>query len=441
MMAMTTTTHHLIMRKALLLLLLLTTMALTSVAFTHISILRTVQEPVQSRAFFSSQRQMSSMAVELNLEEQFYLTELAMDCSSISVRDSNKSIQRTRNGSNSLVGDSATIRSSNSESSTRRPSNELERRQRLLPEPDDMQKYTAAATAFEGRQVDSSEEAEEEAYQVATDLLNALIDPRRTPNKILKIQSLMNRLTTSKENHPYDPVDCLFGPYLYCTLFSYNPGNPTAEPPLWEKVLNSRLKQGNIKGQQCENAAATSTSASASADSSSSSCATGSVINYNEIWGPAVHVRAKGVLEPTMETDGTRRRKKTILPSNQLVLDHDHDNWFGRRRTIRSCPDVYKVKVTEASVHVDLWGAKLGVHLPIKEEKMLVVLYADPRLRILLNSQSIIATQVRSDLCLPVLCSKQPMDLCCSKTTPAPALAPAYTQPAYTQQFFFADAF
>jgi len=204
-----------------------------------------------------------------------------------------------------------------------------------------------------------------------TDAANELLDlvlsssPKKK-NKI-RIESLVDTLTSG--SNVYNPEESLYGP-LYCTVYSFTPSNPSAPEPLWERIS---LKDDNIKGQQYYGA--------------------DNVINYSEIWGPLIHLRAQGTFEP---------KKKMKNAKNANVLASLFQAPAGK---LRSCPDDFTVHITSGSV----WVFGKSFQIPISGEGCLRVLYADPRLRLFVSPQNtdgdweregLVVVQVRSDLIL-----------------------------------------
>jgi hypothetical protein len=247
------------------------------------------------------------------------------------------------------------------------------------------------------------QEAMREPYSVATLLLGTLLERRSQDadfsfdaltsrlipsyklmreNQQARIESLIKDLT--KFDNTYDPVESLLGP-LYLSLYWYTPNVPEAADPLWERVS---LKEGNIKGQQYF----------LTRDFSEG------VINYSEIWGPSFHIRAKGAFAPISESEKSRKSFFDKMRSERKVDER-----------LRSCPDVYQVNATGVSLNILGWS----IQLPIEGSSSLVVLYADPRIRVFvspLESQSVVGNweeaglvvvQVRSDLVI----GENPVDL------------------------------
>ena len=196
-----------------------------------------------------------------------------------------------------------------------------------------------------------------------------------------------------KPHHTYDVTQSLLGSGFYCTLYWYTPNMENAPAPLWEALS---LKDDNIKGQQYyerndfEEA----------------------VINYSEIWGRLLYITAEGTFQPILSSydddfvnesnDGWFQKKSSSQSSSSAPVQNS--------RRLRTCPDVFRVDATKGTFHV--LGGLLQFDLPIQGSSNLVVLYADPRIRIFvspLESKSavgnweeagLVVVQCRSDLVL-----------------------------------------
>ena len=192
----------------------------------------------------------------------------------------------------------------------------------------------------------------------------------------------------------YDPSESLFGSGFYCTLYFYYPNTSTAaggngngnnskppEDPIWEKTS---LKPSNIKGQQYY----------VRNDFQQS------VINYSEVWGSDVTIKAEGVLTPIDDDDDDDehdKAKTTNVSTNNAKEDS---------RTLRRLPDVFRVDATKISA--SFFG--LTLDFSIQGSANLVVLYADPRIRIFVSplpsetvvgnweQAGLVVVQVRGDL-------------------------------------------
>ncbi len=246
-----------------------------------------------------------------------------------------------------------------------------------------------------------------ELYDTATQLLDQLLEKRnqdiespleslirrKSPKFLLEqkndIEALIEKLTfptlntqqppkksfleklkqPRSKSYYYDPSASLFGDF-YCTLYFYYPNiAPNSKPPedpIWEQTS---LKASNIKGQQYY----------VRNDFQQS------VINYSEVWGPSVTILAEGVLTPLKE-----------MPKEDS-------------RSLRKLPDVFKVDATKISASV--FGVELNFN--IEGSANLVVLYADPRIRVFVSplasetvvgnweEAGLVVVQVRGDLVPP----------------------------------------
>ena len=280
---------------------------------------------------------------------------------------------------------------------------------------------------------ESTDTATTERYDTATELLELLLEQRNedieppfeawfrrnTPSyerlreeRSKKIEALIERLTlpTLGETQPaptgfvdrlwpqqkqasfyYDPESSLFGSGFYCTLYFYYPNTAASssgngkppEDPIWEKTS---LKASNIKGQQYY----------VRNDFQQS------VINYSEVWGPAVTIKAEGILTPIGDGDNDEAADRPgrigfAGPSIQTKEDS---------RTLRRLPDVFRVDATKISASI--FGVSLD--FDIQGSANLVVLYADPRIRIFVSplpsetvvgnweEAGLVVAQVRGDL-------------------------------------------
>ena len=254
---------------------------------------------------------------------------------------------------------------------------------------------------------DVVDNATTELYNTATELLDTLLEKRnqdiesplesllrrKSPEFLLEqkndIEGLIEKLTfptlntrqppkqsfweklkqPQSKSYYYDPSESLFGDF-YCTLYFYYPNiAPDCKPPedpIWEQTS---LKASNIKGQQYY----------VRNDFQQS------VINYSEVWGPSVTISAEGVLTPLKET-----------PKEDS-------------RNLRTLPDVFKVDATKISASI--FGVELNFN--IEGSANLVVLYADPRIRVFVSplasetvvgnweEAGLVVVQVRGDLVPP----------------------------------------
>jgi len=204
-------------------------------------------------------------------------------------------------------------------------------------------------------------------------------EPEQPPKPKWGALNLFSFFPGPKPSHSYgyDPNECLFGNNFYCTLYFYYPNIPAdgtpPEDPIWEQTS---LTPSNIKGQQYY---------IRDEDDGTKQL---SVLNYSEVWGPGFFITAAGVLA-------------SIDDEN-----NDNSNDARTKRTPRRLPDVYRVDATKISV--SLFGKCLDVE--IEGSANLVVLYADPRLRIFVSplasetvvgnweQAGLVVVQVRGDL-------------------------------------------
>jgi hypothetical protein len=237
------------------------------------------------------------------------------------------------------------------------------------------------------------------ATVVREDLLDAVLQQEQKDSHTIQglVQTL---LSNGGEPLTYTPSGSLFGPF-FCTIATFTPGEDRTDP-LWERIS---LKANNLKGQQYSYI-------------DNNDQTKGSVINYSEVWGPAVHLRATGTFAESTDSPQTEEHPKerhwwsVMSPTKEASTS----------KRSRTCPDDFTVTVTGASIHV------LGVvfQLPIEGTSTLRVLYADPELRIFVSPRDtdssigdwkntgewenagLVVVQVRSDL---VTGDDAPMDL------------------------------
>eukprot|EP00529_Nitzschia_sp_RCC80_P019216 CAMPEP_0113498354 /NCGR_PEP_ID=MMETSP0014_2-20120614/31123_1 /TAXON_ID=2857 /ORGANISM="Nitzschia sp." /LENGTH=501 /DNA_ID=CAMNT_0000392363 /DNA_START=59 /DNA_END=1561 /DNA_ORIENTATION=+ /assembly_acc=CAM_ASM_000159 len=183
--------------------------------------------------------------------------------------------------------------------------------------------------------------------------------------------------------HTYDPSTCLIGGGFFCTLYFYTPNDPNAPDPLWEQLS---FKKENVKGQQYYER----------------NDFREAVINYSEVWGPDLYITAEGTFKPvdfvtpnvtSSMTSDTTSTTKGSWPSfgGGNNGGQDMQNWQQTQsdrtvpgsQTLRTCPDIFQVDASGGSIHCETLG--IQVPLPIVGSSNLVVVYADPRLRILLS--------------------------------------------------------
>lgn len=229
----------------------------------------------------------------------------------------------------------------------------------------------------------SYEQVEQERSNAVEALIEKLTVPVVEKTRTPESTGFLDRLLPQQEPIPYyyDPLECLFGSGFYCTLYFYYPtsasgsGGKPPEDPIWEKTS---LKATNIKGQQYY----------VRNDFQQA------VINYSEVWGSAVTFKAEGVVTP-IDDDDTKSTKKVGSPNSKVKTKKDS-------RTLRRLPDVFRIDATKISASV--FG--LPLTFDVKGSANLVVLYADPRIRVFVSvengetweSNGLVAVQVRGDL-------------------------------------------
>jgi hypothetical protein len=199
--------------------------------------------------------------------------------------------------------------------------------------------------------------------------------------------------------HTYDITESLLASGFFCTLYWYTPNMPNAPKPLWEQLS---LKDSNIKGQQYYER----------------NDFQEAVINYSEIWGQALYITAEGTFKPIISG--------VVDDDDDEEEEEDEDNgngngWFQttmlttsssapvkNNRRLRTCPDVFQVNATKVTLH----ALGLSFQLPIQGSSNLVIVYADPRIRIFVSPMEsksrvgnweeagLVVVQVRSDLVL-----------------------------------------
>ena len=259
----------------------------------------------------------------------------------------------------------------------------------------------------------------------------------------------------SQQQNIYDPTESLLGP-LFCTLYYFTPSPPPSSSssstlskqqqssqqqqqpppkPLWDQLSNQ--KRSNLKGQQYF----------ITKDFDPA------VINYAELNGRDLYLQAYGTFVPfpdlsiyrkipSSSSSSSSSSQKDIQPTmGKHPQENDSKSWIPswrwffpsttsttttttaagkgsnhgmtrnqpRMGRFRTCPDTFQVEVSSVSLHLGTMGISIG--LPISGTSFLVVLYADPRIRILVSLSStktnigpawenagLIVVQVRSDL-------------------------------------------
>ena len=245
--------------------------------------------------------------------------------------------------------------------------------------------------AWRRRNGNSNTPSYEQLQKERSSAIEALIEQLTLPalgdttnNK--KGAGFLDRLRPPPKPCYYDPVESLYGSGFYCTLYFYYPNTSSdsdssndskpPEDPIWEKTS---LKASNIKGQQYY----------------IRNDFQQSVINYSEVWGPDVTITAEGVLTPIVEEQGNNKNNDTPLVKTKKGS-----------RSLRKLPDVFRVDATKISAKI--FGLFLDFN--IKGSANLVVLYADPRIRVFVSplasetvvgnweEAGLVVVQVRGDL-------------------------------------------
>jgi hypothetical protein len=202
-------------------------------------------------------------------------------------------------------------------------------------------------------------------------------------NKKKQSSSLSSSLTTPPPT--YDPTESLFDCGFFCTLYWYYPNKEEA-PPVWAKLS---LLPSNIKGQHYY----------------LSNNFQQSVINYSEIYGKNIHIKAEATLYP-ISSNTSSSSSSTSGSNDNLSLSSSSPGVVKNSRKLRTLPDTYQVDATK--IILSVFG--LTFDFSIKGSANLVVLYADSRLRIFVSpmesrsvvgdweSAGLVVVQVRSDL-------------------------------------------
>jgi len=174
----------------------------------------------------------------------------------------------------------------------------------------------------------------------------------------------------------FDIDKCLTGPF-YATLYTTG-----ATTPLWKEL--GQFYGKNIQGQRYVK----------NDDDDDATCE-GKVINYSEIFGRALHLKAYGKWRETASNDVTNLPFDTKTPKDDSfsstpfsgilsffqnnIRENNQSSTTGR--AFLTCPVDYGVAVNKATI--SLFGTDIAV--PISGTGALRVLYADPRLRIFVS--------------------------------------------------------
>lgn len=182
---------------------------------------------------------------------------------------------------------------------------------------------------------------------LSRELVSLILEDRRDDEAKERIAAFVEELTAATVE--FNPKECLDGPLFFSTVVS-------GPPPLWERLgLDFAVK--NIQGQQY-----------VYNDDEKR------VINYAEVLGSAIHVRAYG----TYESDSSRAQPVESKGSGMMRLP----NPFSRTDSpLLKCPMDFVVTVDRACV--SFFGNQLSI--PISGTGYLRVLYADPNVRIFVS--------------------------------------------------------
>jgi hypothetical protein len=198
------------------------------------------------------------------------------------------------------------------------------------------------------------------------------------PKRNFATQSILGAGANVLRPHTYDLTESLLASGFFCTMYWYTPNMDNAPEPLWEQLS---LKSDNVKGQQYYER----------------NDFQEAVINYSEIWGRTVYITAEGTFQPMSSSSPSSSIATTSAPVKN-------------NRRLRTCPDLFQVDATKVTLHA--FGGFLSLDLPIQGSSNLVILYADPRLRIFISPMEsksavghweeagLVVVQVRSDLVL-----------------------------------------
>jgi len=292
---------------------------------------------------------------------------------------------------------------------------------KLVLEKRDKEIENSTIEAWIKRSISSYENTKRKQSNQIENLIEKLIRPTLDLEQQRKrrfYETIFDRKNTPLTTGTYDPTKSLFGCGFFGTLYWYYPNNypnnnhvnsdadkksPKEEDPLWEQLS---LIPSNIKGQQyyvCNNFQQ-------------------SVINYSEILGSNIFVTAEGTVSPISSSsslsssneDDTNTNTRTKTNANN-TSSSDSDKFSSlssssssvkNSRRLRTLPDVFKVDATKISLSV--FG--LSINFSIQGSANLVVLYADPRIRIFVSPMEsrsfvgnweeagLVVVQVRSDL-------------------------------------------
>mmetsp|Transcript_4182 Transcript_4182/g.9822 ORF Transcript_4182/g.9822 Transcript_4182/m.9822 type:complete len:304 (+) Transcript_4182:95-1006(+) len=202
-----------------------------------------------------------------------------------------------------------------------------------------------------------------EISQISNALVQQLLLPSERRQKD-RIALLAEQLVKAKVS--FDPTECLDGSLYFSNVLE-------GPSPLWEN-LGIPFISKNLQGQQY-----TYTDQEKS------------VINYAEIFGSALHLRAYGTYEQDMTspllTQGENKEEEEDDPVSSFF-----QNALAslippppQESEMLTCPIDFVVTVDKASICL---GDDNRINIPISGQGYLRVLYADPKLRIFVSPKS-----------------------------------------------------
>ena len=187
----------------------------------------------------------------------------------------------------------------------------------------------------------------EAAGELTGELVSILLNKRGDGQARMRVHDIVGQLVSMQVD--FDPKQCLDGPLFVSHIIS-------GPRPLWEKV---GLTGSNIQGQQYVY----------NEDEMS-------VINYAQILGHRVHLRAYGTFEKDSSSNIIPAKESTTKVPLFPIFDA-----MGTKNTCIKCPSDFVVTVNRACISI--FGQQISV--PIAGTGYLRVLYADPLLRIFVS--------------------------------------------------------
>ncbi|CAJ1950086.1 unnamed protein product [Cylindrotheca closterium] len=199
-----------------------------------------------------------------------------------------------------------------------------------------------------------------ETSQISNELVQELLLPpeRRDQDRI---SSLAKQLVQTKVS--FDPTECLDGPLYFSNVIE-------GPSPLWEK-LGIPLISKNLQGQQY-----------------TYNSKEKSVINYAEIFGSALHLRAYGTYEQDVSSpllEESENKENDPVSSFFQNAFSSLTPTTAQMPELLTCPIDFVVTVEKASICL---GDNNRINIPISGQGYLRVLYADPKLRIFVSPKS-----------------------------------------------------